>query len=56
MEGVLLMYAVIGVICGILGGSIGSTKGQYSLGFMLGLLLGPFGLLIAVLLPDARSK
>lgn len=43
-----------GILWGIIGLLIASTKGRSGWGCCLGCLLGPFGLLLAMLMPRER--
>ena len=52
-----LWTGVVMVVCAITGFYISAEKGRGSLeGFMLGLIFGPFGLLLAVLMPEPLRR
>lgn len=56
-----VLFWIVGSIVGLLmscliGQLIGRCRGEQSFGGALGLLLGPFGWLIAALLPDKRLR
>lgn len=52
-----LWTAVVMVVCAITGFYISAEKGRGSLeGLMLGLVFGPFGLLLAVLMPEPPRR
>jgi hypothetical protein len=52
MEGFLRVWLVVGLICALVGTGLAVSKGSGAAGFFLGLLLGPFGVLLALLLPE----
>lgn len=41
----------VGVVFGVIGAMVAGTKGNAGMGFLCGFLLGPFGILIAMLIP-----
>ena len=54
MEIVVAILFLLMLPCLVFGALIGENKGQPFLGAALGLFLGPFGLLIACLLPEKK--
>lgn len=42
---------LMAVVCGVIAAVIAESKGRAGLGFLVGFLFGPFGILIACLLP-----
>jgi hypothetical protein len=52
MEGFLRVWLVVGLICALVGMGLAVSRGRGAAGFFLGFFFGPFGWLLALLLPE----